>query len=272
MNLKISGLVAGIGLVALTGCSSVYQSGQTPDDVYFSPGRSAVAAGGEEYMETNSRRKYNDRYYTNPDYRDDQYLRMSIAAGRRPYFYDDFAMMDPWMRNSWLYNSYMVWNSPFNSPWNSMYMWNSFYNPYYGMGSGWYAGGGWYGSGWNGGGWYGGGIPGKPGSNFFTAPKPSRPASAFTMSSYLNTNSGNRNGYTPRNYNGGNYNNSNRNYYNTNNNRRTLLGGDDNRSFNNSSNDRPARSYTPSSNSGGSSRSSSGSSGGGVSRPTRTGN
>ena len=270
MNLKISGLVAGFGLLALTGCSSVYQSGQTPDDVYFSPGRTGVAAaaGGEEYLETNSRRRYNDRY-ANPDYRDDQYLRMSIAAGRRPYFYDDFAMMDPWMRNSWLYNSYMVWNSPWNSPFNSMYMWNSFYNPYYGMGMGsaWYGGNGWYGGG---GGWYGG-LPGKTPGNFFTAPRPSRPASAFTMSSYLNTNSGNRNSYTPRNYNGGNYNNSNRNYYNTNSNRRTLFGGDNNNT--NFSSDRPTRSYTPSNNSGGSNRSSSGSSsGGGVSRPTRTGN
>lgn len=285
MNLNFSLLLVGAAVVTLSSCS-VYKSGQTPDDVYFSPGRTgaAYASGnddnGSDYLETNSRRRYNERY-TEPGYADDQYMRMAIATGRRPMFFDDFAMMNPYYRNNWAFNSMMVWNSPFNSPWNSMYMWNSFYNPYWGVGNGFYGGGfgfgwspgwgsGWGSGGWGGGHWAGGGYIPKPG--YYTSPRPSRPRSGFTMGSYLNTNN-NRNNYRVNNAYNSNYNN--RNNYNNNrsynnNNQRSMY--NNNRSSN-SSVDRPTptRSYTPSSNSGGSSRGSSGG-GGGVSRPTRTGN
>jgi hypothetical protein len=267
---KFSGLLAGIAVVALSSCSSVYKSGQTPDDVYYSPGRpgAAVAKGDEkqkggEYLETNNRRNYNsrnDRYYDDYNYRDDQYMRMMITSGRRPYwYYDDFAMMDPWMYNNWRWNSYITWNSPWYSPYNSMWYWNSFYNPYchpvYVIPTG--------------------GYPGKPGYGYGNiATRPSRPASAFGMSSYLNTSSNSSNrAYKPSSYyRGGSYNNSNSREYNSGTSRRSLFGGNSNN--NNSSYDRPSRSYSPSSNSGSSScsRSSSGSSGGGVSRPARTGN
>lgn len=256
MNLKISGLIAGLALVALSSCS-VYKSGQTPDDVYYSPGNTGIAAakgGNEEYLETNSRRRYNDAAMSD-SYRDDQYMRMMIASGRRPYFQDDFMMMDPWMRYNWRWNSYMTWNSPFNSHWNSMYMWNSFYNPYIG-----FSFGNWYNP-WYGGGGFGNWGGGKfPNAGIFN--RPSRPVSAFGMSSYLNTNSGNRNTYKPSRTYSSDYNNNNRNY-NSNQNRRSIFSG------NESSSDRPSRSYSPSSS--GSSNRSSGSSGGGVSRPTRRG-
>lgn len=263
MNLKFSGLIAGGFLVALSSCSSVYKSGQTPDDVYYSPGKPAVAASrSNEYLETNPRSSSrNNSLYNDYSYRDDQYLRMMIGSGRRSMYYNDFAMVDPWMYNNWRWNSYMTWNSGFNSPWNSMWYWNSFYNPYcapiYN---------------------YGGGKGGYGGNWGYSAPRPSRPASAFSMSSYLNTNgTNNRSGYNTGRYYGNSYNNANGSAgptYNTTNNRRSsLFNGNNNNSNNSSSYDRPSRSYTPSSNSGSSgSRSSSGSSsGGGVSRPTRTG-
>jgi hypothetical protein len=256
MNLKFSGLIAGAVLVALSSCSSVYKSGQTPDDVYFSPGKPAAAvAKSDNYLETNPR-KTNNGIYNESSYRDDQYLRMMISSGRMPMYYNDFAMVDPWMYNNWRWNSYMTWTSGFNSPWNSMWYWNSFYNPYcapiyyYPVK---------------------GGYNGNPGYNI---PRPSRPASAFSMSSYLNTNgTNNRSGYKPGKAYTSSFNNSNgtgNSTYSSTNNRRTLFGNSNNNS--NSSYERPSRSYTPSSNSGSSgSRSSSGSSGGSVSRPTRTG-
>jgi hypothetical protein len=255
MNFKFSGLIAGTALVALSSCSSVYKSGQTPDDVYFSPGKPAAAvAKNNEYLETNPGNRYNSRNYNQPGYQDDQYLRMMIGTGRRSMYYNDFAMVDPWMYNNWRWNSYMTWNSGFNSPWNSMWYWNSFYNPYcapiYN-----YPGKGGYGGNWG-----------------YTAPRPSRPASAFSMSSYLNTNgTNNRSGYRAGNSYTNSYNNSNgsRNAnYIDNNGRRSQYDG------NNSSYERPSRSYTPSNNSSNSSSrssSSGSSSGGSVSRPTRTG-
>ena len=255
MNLKFSGLIAGFALVALSSCS-VYKTGQTPDDVYYSPGNAGVAGGrgdNEEDLSTKERRRYKETY--NENYRDDQYMRMMIASGRRPYFYDDFMMMDPWMRYNWRWNSWMAWNSPWNSGWNPMFMWNSFYNPYISFSYGnWFypSYGGWYGGNWG-----GGKFPTMPAYN-----RPSRPASAFSMSSYLNTNSGNRNTYKPNRTYGTDYNNRNRIFGNNNNERRSIFS--DNNSY-----DRPSRSYSPSSSSG-SSRSS-GSSGGGVSRPSRRG-
>jgi hypothetical protein len=268
---KFSGLLAGIAVVALSSCSSVYKSGQTPDDVYYSPGKpvAAVAKGDNdtedrgEYVETNKRRSYNrNNEYDSYNYRDDQYMRMMISSGRRPYgygYYDDFAMMDPMMYNNWRWNSYMTWNSPWNSPYNSMWYWNSFYNPYcrpvYVIPSG--------------------GYIGKPGYGYGNVvARPSRPASAFGMSSYLNTSSNSNRTYKPYSYyRGGSYNNSNSREYNSGTSRRSLFGGNSNNN-NNSSYDRPSRSYSPSSNTGSSSgsRPSSGSSGGGVSRPARTGN
>ncbi|MBZ5856657.1 hypothetical protein [Flavihumibacter profundi] len=251
MNFKFSGLIAGAALVALSSCSSVYKSGQTPDDVYYSPGKPVMAVAQSD----NSNRQTDTRNYE-PSYRDDQYLRLMISAGHYPmyssmYYYNDFAMVDPWMYNNWQWNSYMVWSFGFYSPWNPMFYWNSFYNPYYYPPMPMYPP-------------YPGHVPGYgPHYNI------SRPASAFSMSSYLNMNgTNNNNGYKPGKYYGGNYNNS--NYYNNTNTKRSLFGGNNN----NSLYDRPTRSYSPTSNSGGGSirsGSSGGSSGGGVSRPTRTG-
>lgn len=285
MNLKISSVLILATSLTLGSCS-VYKSGQTPDDVYFSPGKTGAAyvsgddEDGSEYLSTNQRRRYNDRNM-DPNYADDQYMRMAIATGRRPVFFDDFAMMNPYYRNNWAFNSYMVWNSPWSSPWNSMYMWNSFYNPYWGIGNGWYGGGfglGWspgWGSGWGGGGhWAGGGYIPKPG--YYTAPRPSRPRSGFTMGSYLNTNN-NRNslrvnpGYYGNYNNRNNYNNNNNRIFNNRNTNRGII--NNNQSSNNSrSFDRPTRSYTPSSSPASSGSRGSSGGGGGVSRPARTGN
>ena len=257
MNLKFSGIIAGATLVALSSCSSVYKSGQTPDDVYFSPGKPAAAVvKSDKYQETNPR-KNSYSVYDESNYRDDQYMRLMIGAGRMPMYYNDFAMIDPWMYNNWRWNSYMTWNSGFNSPWNSMWYWNSFYNPYCAP-------------------IYNYPVKGGYNTNYaYIVTRPSRPVSAFSMGSYLNTNgTNNRSGYKPGKAYTSSYNNSNGSgnptYSNTNS-RRSLFGGN-NSENSNSSYERPSRSYTPSTNSGSSgSRSSSGSSGGGVSRPTRTG-
>jgi hypothetical protein len=101
----------------------MYKSGQTPDDVYYSPG--IENAGNVQ----------NDREQTEEDgYVDvsDRYLRMKSSSRRWSAFDDDFA----------------YWNNP---TWNSQMMFNSWNAPYYGSGFGWSVGfGNYWGSPWYG--------------------------------------------------------------------------------------------------------------------------
>ncbi len=113
-------------VTALGSCTTMYKSGQTPDDVYFSPSREVPA-----YVETDNRRE--DRYSQQDEYLDDRYLRMkSMNRSRWSAFDDDF----------------MYWN---DYRWNNQTYFNSFrpgfsnsfglgYAPYMGYGSGMYSG------------------------------------------------------------------------------------------------------------------------------------
>ena len=58
-------------LLIFSSCTTAYKSGQTPDDVYYSPARPY-----EEYLkvEKSDERKYRDDYA----YRDDRYLRYKV--------------------------------------------------------------------------------------------------------------------------------------------------------------------------------------------------
>ncbi len=89
-------------------CTTMYKSGQTPDDVYYSPGREVPA-----YVETNNQTEQNDAY-------SDGYLRMKS--------YD---------RNRWstFDNDYMYWN---DWRWNNQIYYNGFRTyPSYRYGMGW---------------------------------------------------------------------------------------------------------------------------------------
>ena len=116
-------------IVLLGSCTTAYKSGQTPDDVYFSPSKN----GGEEYLAAKPKeynRVYRDDAYNDPN---DNWLRMRV---RNPYLwnrFDYYDMYGPSMYSpsSWMYN----WNSPYSfhygSYFNSFYNWNSFFNPYF---------------------------------------------------------------------------------------------------------------------------------------------
>jgi hypothetical protein len=121
MNTRI--LLLAISAAALSSCSTMYKSGQTPDDVYYSPGQERVAS-----TETNQD-QYQEKKFTN-QYTDmsDRYLRMKSSSQRWSAFDDDF----------------MYWNNP---TWNSQMMFNSWGNPYAGIG---------YSTGFGYGSWYGG--------------------------------------------------------------------------------------------------------------------
>jgi hypothetical protein len=121
MNTRI--LLLALSAAALSSCSTMYKSGQTPDDVYYSPGQEQVAVVQKE-DDPNTSKKFSDQYTD----MNDRYLRMKSSSQRWSAFDDDF----------------MYWNNP---TWNSQFMFNSWGSPYYSMGYGTgYGYGGWYGS------------------------------------------------------------------------------------------------------------------------------
>ena len=133
-----------LALVLFAGsCTTAFKSGQTPDDVYFSPERKA--AGGNEYVQTNREDEYrpsqerrssrvdNDDYA----YDDERYLRMKVRNRNRwsdlDYYYNDPYAAGYYSRAG-LYNGLGLYGSSFWSPysyWNAYSNWNYYYNPYY---------------------------------------------------------------------------------------------------------------------------------------------
>jgi uncharacterized membrane protein YgcG len=105
----------------ITSCTTVYKSGQTPDDVYYSPARPQ-----EEYVRHEKKEVKEDKRYRNDDeaYRDDRYLRMKIQDRRYTTLYDDYYSYNPY------YYHYYNGSLMYNSPWSSYNYWNCYYNPY----------------------------------------------------------------------------------------------------------------------------------------------
>ncbi len=125
--MKSSILILAIaGTITLSSCS-VYRSGQTPDDVYYSPAREVVSSrnGSGGYVESQSSRNDGRRYYSNS---------RSYSA------YDDFATMDDrWLmmrvRNPYrwsMFDDYAYYNSfsPYAFGGMGMFSPMGFYNPY----------------------------------------------------------------------------------------------------------------------------------------------
>jgi hypothetical protein len=252
--MKSSILLLAFAVLAFSSCTTAYKSGQTPDDVYYSPAREQ-----DEYVVVD--KKEDHSYAGSEEYYEDRYLRYRTRSPYRWSALDDYYYNPSY---AWQYGGYTSWSNPYSS----YHCWNNYYNPYYG----------------------GGIIITKPVYNYRP---PSRPI-AFNPGSYNsgggNTKSvfsGSKyggSGISGTRYNNGNgsrYNNSNgssnRNSSSFGNSVRRVFSNDNNsngrssRSDNNS-NSTPSRSYTPSTSSSSSSSggsSSGGSSGGSVSRPGR---
>jgi len=101
----------------LGGCTSAYKTGQTPDDVYFSPQRQH-----DEYVQMKD--DNNDRTYQGDDYYDDRYLRMKVHNRMMWSDLDDYNFYNP--RYSYSYYNSLNWNNP----WSPYTYWNYYYNPY----------------------------------------------------------------------------------------------------------------------------------------------
>jgi hypothetical protein len=195
-RMKYKILLVAFSAALITGCSTAYQAGQTPDDVYYSPAREGVAR--EEVVREERTRTNNDRYQTYTSSEDDNYLRMRIRNRNRWNSIDDF---DYWYNP---YNSPYYSYSPYSrfSPYNNWYFtyngptWNTWgYNSY-----------GWNYNRWNNYGWggnysyyrhpglgsgygYGGGYPVVIKNPVRTNTNVSRPS----LGSYRNSNYNNSN-------------------------------------------------------------------------------
>ena len=75
--MRSSILLLVLSAAVLGGCTSAYKTGQTPDDVYYSPARQQ-----DEYV--NVKENDDTRYQGNDEYYDDQYLRMESCSGMKP--------------------------------------------------------------------------------------------------------------------------------------------------------------------------------------------
>jgi len=118
-----------IGLVLLlSSCSTAYQSGQTPDDVYYSPGS---VTGSEERVKKQKSRD-DQEYQEYISSQDDAYLRRKVTNRNRWSSIDDFSY---W--NDCRYNFFPSTFNYFN-PYFSCFSCNTF-NPFLG---GHYFGGG----------------------------------------------------------------------------------------------------------------------------------
>ena len=225
-------LLLAITAAALSSCTTAYKSGQTPDDVYFSPARPQ-----DEYVQV----KEKDEYRYDDGYYDDRYLRMKVQNRTRWDYLDDWYSYDRYgYRYDYYYGTYY---NPYTS-------WNYYYNPYCRNNVVIY-------------------NPKQTNRTAYVAKPRNFSLGSYTNTSYntSNNNGVRMNSIKPGTVNRPTYNNTNSNNRSLSNTVKEIF--NNNNSSNNSN--APTRTYTPSSSgsSGSSSSGSSGSSSGGTKRPGR---
>lgn len=154
----------------LSSCS-VYRSGQTPDDLYYTPTRevatassAATAAGNDGYVQGNSSRDDGRRYNNESDdysgyddlaSADDRWLMMRVRNRARWSYFDNYAgFYSPYSSfyspfysgfgyqpgfslgmtfgNPYAWNYYNPYSYGYYNHFNNYWNWNYNYNPYYG--------------------------------------------------------------------------------------------------------------------------------------------
>jgi hypothetical protein len=106
-----------LSVVIFTSCTSAYKTGQTPDDVYYSPPRAQ-----DEYVRVKEKEQPN-QYADQDVYYDDYYLRMKAHDRYRWSDLDD----DYYYQRQYSSTYYNCWGS---NPWTPYTYWNYSYNPY----------------------------------------------------------------------------------------------------------------------------------------------
>ena len=251
MNPKL--LLLLISFAAFSSCNTIYKTGQTPDDVYYSPARSY---GEADENNDKARDEGVDKYQ---GYNDDRAIRMGINDARWRYLDNDYGYNQYYSPYNQYYNNYSLGFSHgyYYNPYFWPYPVYSVYSPVYSP------------------------VFVAPSNPKITTPRLTNLGAYGAIRGYNNaplSPKSSRNS-SVRNYNNNNGSavgnairrvlspdNSGSSYYTPNNN------NNNNRTYTPSnSNNNNTRSYTPSSSSSSSGSSSSGSSGGGISRPARSG-
>jgi len=111
-------LLLALAVSALSSCTTSYKTGQTPDDVYYSPVRPQ-----DEYVQ--STKKDDSRYESREQYYDDRYLRMRVTNPQLWSELDDYYYFGN--RYDYSYYTSLYWYNP----WSPCTYWNYYYNPYY---------------------------------------------------------------------------------------------------------------------------------------------
>ncbi|MEO6136280.1 MAG: hypothetical protein ABIP35_14070 [Ginsengibacter sp.] len=124
--------------VAFSSCSTAYRTGQTPDDVYYSP-----APVREVYVSTQNQDERDSYRYRNQEeedirrgIRDSRYrsnVSISLGTGYNPYYNNGYSY-NPYSYNPYGYNS--IYNSQRFDPFYDPYS----YNPYSKYGGNYYSG------------------------------------------------------------------------------------------------------------------------------------
>ena len=147
--MKIKHLLLFGALAALGSCSTAYRSGQTPDDVYYSPApeqSSYVTSMSEKDQNSYNYRNSDEendirRGIENPVYRNSITFSMGMGYGYSPYsLYPYNAFNNPFYYDQYAYSPYGMKGlySPYYNPYNdyafyspySMYNSFGYYNPY----------------------------------------------------------------------------------------------------------------------------------------------
>ncbi|MFM7645113.1 MAG: hypothetical protein ACKO41_00200 [Sphingomonadales bacterium] len=113
--MKTTSLLSVCVVLLLAGCSTAYRTGQTPDDVYFSPARPEA-----EYVRVQRTETRRVRYYEEDS--EDRFLRMRIRHRNQWNDLDDWYTFERWS---------LGYNQSFAPTLNPFVSWNYFYNPYF---------------------------------------------------------------------------------------------------------------------------------------------
>ncbi len=117
-------LVSFSAAVLFTGCASIYQTEQTPDDLYYSPAN--VAPQEKEVVKNSNTDAQYEEYISSSD---DRYLRMKVANRNRWEALDDFSY---WNDSRFDYYGYNYYNNYYGYGYNSYNYFNNwaFYPSY----------------------------------------------------------------------------------------------------------------------------------------------
>ena len=128
--MKTKLLLLAVSVAAFSSCTTMYKSGQTPDDVYFSPARNYGEA-----VATTKKESANDEYYNYSN--DERMIRMGITDYRWRYLNNDYAYSPYSYYNNYsaynrhgYYNNYSNYYNPYYSDFYSNYYYNPYYSPY----------------------------------------------------------------------------------------------------------------------------------------------